>query len=98
MCLLGDFNEQLEANVQGVTGAFTGGPPTKNSDNLIALLRMYNLAAINTMFQQKKHASVHTFLQTKRTDGRDKYIGREAKVRYKGKWVTGTVVEPSLIA
>ena len=58
---------------------------------------MYNLAAMNTMFQPKKHASVHTFLQTKRTDADDKYIGRTVKVKYKGKWTTGKVIEPSLI-
>ena len=72
--------------------------PSKNSDNIIALLRMYDLVTMNTMFQPKKHASVHTFLQTKRSDNDDKYVGRVVKVKYKGAWVEGKVIEPSLIA
>ena len=97
ICLLGDFNEQLEAGVQDCTGKWTGGPPTKNSDAVIVILRMFNLVAINTMFRPKKHANVHTFLQTKRSDGQtDKYIGRAVKAKYKGKWVQGRVIESSL--
>ena len=67
----------------------------------MTLLRLYHLAAMNTMFKPKKHQSVHTFLQTKRKDAdvqNDKYIGRETKAKYKGHWVHGKVIEPSLIS
>ena len=60
---------------------------------------MFNLAAMNTMFQPKKHQSVHTFLQTEHSDGqKDKYAGKAVKAKYKGKWCKGTVIDPSLIA
>ena len=101
-CLLGDFNEQLAPNVEGITGAWTGSQPSKNSDKVISLLRLYNLTAMNTMFRPKKHQTVHTFLQTKRKEGdehEDKYIGRAVKVKYKRRWVAGKkVIEPSLIS
>ena len=101
VCLLGDFNEQLAPNVDGITGAWTGSKPSKNSDKIISLLRLYNLTAMNTMFRPKKHQTVHTFLQTKRKEGDvhdDKYIGRSVKVKYNRRWTTGKVIAPSLIS
>ena len=36
--MLGDFNEQLAANLEGHTGKWTGGPPSKNSKKLVDLM------------------------------------------------------------
>ena len=103
VCLLGDFNEQLPAGVDGITGAWTGGPPTKNADKIVELLRLNNLTAVNTMYRPKKNSSVHTFLKTKRKANDDgdelqQFVGRTAKCKYKGRWIKGTVIAPSLIA
>jgi len=102
ICLLGDFNEQLPANVEGITGRWTGGHPTKNADDIISMLRLNNLVAINTLFRPKQKHSVHTFLKTKRESGIDtslakSYVGRAVKCKYKRRWITGEVIEPSLI-
>ena len=62
---------------------------------------MFNLTTVSTMFRPKKIHSTHTFLQTKCKEGgltnKDKYIGREVKVRYKGKCQKDKVIEPSLV-
>ena len=62
VCLLGDFNEQLQGGVKGVTGKFTGGPPSANSEKLVDFLRLNKLIAVNTMYQPKDGKNVHTFL------------------------------------
>ena len=95
-----NFNEQIETNVENITGRWTGGPPTKNSDKIISLLRMNELIAMNTIFRPKKNQSVHTFLQSKRSEAastNEKYIGRAVKAKYRGRWVRGTVIAPSLL-
>ena len=103
ICLLGDFNEQLPANVVNITGKWTGGPPTKNADDILSMLRLNNLTAINTMFRPKQKQTVHTFLQTKRKEGIDRslstnYVGRTVKCKYKRQWISGKVIAPSLIS
>ena len=32
VCILGDLNEQVEANIQGHTDSYTAGPPSKNAN------------------------------------------------------------------
>ena len=61
VCLMGDFNEQLEANVQGATGSWTGGQASANSDKILSFLRLNKLLAISITFKPKKNKSVHTF-------------------------------------
>ena len=102
ICMLGDFNEQLAANVDGVTGEWTGGPPSRNADKITELLRIYNLTAINTTYRPKKGKSVHTFLKTKRSENINSdlsqlYVGRTATCKYKKRWITGKVIAPSVI-
>ena len=62
VCVLGDLNEQVQTNIKGLTDRWTGGQASKNADKVTQLMRFHNLAAVNTMFQPKKHQSVHTFL------------------------------------
>ena len=99
MCLAGDFNEQLQANVQGVTGKWTGGQASANSDKIISFLRLNNLLAANTTFKPKKHKNVCTFLQTVKQGGKDDshvddqgaYVNRAVKAKYRRKWIPGVV-------
>ena len=91
---MGDLNEQLQSNVDGVTGNFTGGVPSKNSKKIVDILRLNNLAAVNTFFRPKDGKSVHTFLQTKRNQNNEDaglYVGRSVKEKYHGKWIQGEV-------
>ena len=62
--MLGDFNEQLQANIQGVTGKWTGGKESANDEKIVEMMRLNNLIAANILFQPSN--SVHTYLQTKR--------------------------------
>lgn len=98
MCILGDFNEQVEANLEGITGNWTGGEPSANADKIAAVLRLNKLVAINTMFQPRQGQTTHTFLQTKRDEGgadasndRGLYVGQQVRVKYKGRGVQGVV-------
>ena len=91
ICLLGDFNEQLKANLDGVTGKWTGGPASANASKVTDFLRLHNLIAINTLFSPSKHSSVHTFLQPVRKGSDDvdtsdpgEHVGASVKSCYKG--------------
>ena len=95
ICLLGDLNEQLQAEVDGITGKFTGVPPSKNATTIMDMLRLNDLAAVNTFFQPKPSKTVHTYLHTKRdadADDTGMHVGREVKQRYRVQWVTGEVI------
>ena len=81
--------------MDGTTGKFTSGQPTKNATKIADMLRLNNLAAMNTFFQPKANKPAHTFLHTKRNDDADDagmYVGREVKERYRGRWESGKVV------
>ena len=96
ICLLGDINEQLAKEIRGVTGKWTGGPPSTNSDKIVQFLRLHKLLTINTTFQPKKHRSVCTFLQTvkqgsKEINDHGAYVNRCVKAKYKRKWIPGIV-------
>ena len=47
ICLLGDFNEQLQKEIKIVTGRWTDGPPSTNSEKIVQFLRLNNLLAAN---------------------------------------------------
>ena len=64
VCILGDFNEQLEGGVKGRTGKWVGGLKTKNADKIMQLLRLHKLTAVNTLFQPRHGKEVHTYLHT----------------------------------
>ena len=95
VCVLGDFNEQLEANVQGRTGRFVSGPKSKNADKIMELMHLYDLVATNTFFQPAKGDSVDTFLRTEAKDenenDRGEYVGAEVATTYHGNKVKGKV-------
>ena len=64
VCILGDFNEQLEGGVKDRTGKWVGGLKSKNAEKIMQLLRLHELTAVNTLFQPRHGKEVHTYLQT----------------------------------
>ena len=97
ICVLGDLNEQLEADIQGVTGKWTAGPKSPNSDKMIQLMRLFALTAANTLFKPKYKHALQTFLQTKRKghephNDYGEYVGADVRVKYKQEWVEGKVL------
>ena len=97
ICVLGDLNEQLVVNVQGTTGAWTGGPPSKNSDKMVELLQMYNLQAANTFFEPKKNKSAHAYMYTEtkaKACGQDLglYVGERVRCEHDGQEIDGDVI------
>ena len=101
ICILGDLNEQLAANVQGATGPWTGGPPSKNSDKIIEFMRMYDLRAANTYFEPKKHKTPHTYLYTESkavASGQDLgiYVGERIRCTLNGQSLDGDVIAVDL--
>ena len=102
VCLLGDFNEQLQGGIKGRTGKWVGGPKSKNADKIMDLLRLHELTAVNTLFQPKHGKEVHTFLQTEPQGGTTQaqdgqgndygeYVGSYCKAKYHGKQIGGRV-------
>ena len=86
----------MDTNIQGHTDRWTGGPASKNVNKITELLRLYQLAAVNTLFQPKRNKSVYTFLQTESTGSEqvndfDKYAGRKVKSQCNDKWISGVV-------
>ena len=99
--ILGDFNEQLEANVQESTGEWTGGTPSKNSDKILEFMRMYDLRAANTFFEPKKNKNTHTYIYTESkaiASGQDLgiYIGERVRCKHDDKELDGQVIDVSL--
>ena len=58
--LLGDFNEQLPANVPNRTGKWAFGNKSENSEDLLEVMQMFDLFAANTKFQPKQKVSTAT--------------------------------------
>ena len=95
--ILGDFNEQLEANIQGATGEWTGGDPSKNSEKILEFMKMYDLRAANTFFEPKKNKSTHTYLYTEskaKACGQDLgiYIGERVQCKKDNTELHGQVI------
>ena len=103
VCILGDFNEQVEGNVQGRTGKWVGGLKSKNAEKIMDLLRLHELTAVNTLFQPRHGKEVHTFLHTAPQGGDaqggqadsdndyGEYVGSYCKCKYHGKQIGGRV-------
>ena len=97
ICLLGDFNEQLQHSVKGRTGKWTPGPPSKNAHKIMQLMQLHELTAANTLFEPRQNQDLFTFLQTKRNDKCEvvndygEFVGARVKAKFKGKWHGGRV-------
>ena len=95
--LLGDFNEQLGANIKERTGRWTGGKPSRNADKILDLMRMYDLYAVNTHFEPKKNETVNSYLCPKpKVDHAQGdfglYVGAQVSANYNVKIVAGEVI------
>ena len=89
--LMTDLNEQLPPNVKNVTGKWAHGEVSKNADDMIEVLRMYDLFAVNTAFQPKRSASNTTFIKTEADHTRSHddlglFHGRRVSTKYHGNW------------
>ena len=63
------------------------------------LMRLHDLAAVNTYFEPRKGETAHTYLATKQHDmaesiqnDRGEYVGVNVLTKYKGKQISGKVV------
>ena len=103
ICVMGDLNEQLEANIPNRTGMWTAAPKSPNADKIMHLMHMHELTAANTLFAPKRTGSLNTFLQTKREgipahSDLGEHVGAKVKIKYNGKWVDGTVKSVSNVS
>ena len=100
VCVLGDLNEQLEADVKGRTGKYTAGPKSPNADAIMQLMQLHELSAANTLFKPRRRSALQTFLQTKRSDtiahnDLGEYVGKKTVAKFKGRWIRGEVKSTS---
>ena len=100
--ILGDFNEQLPANVENRTGKWVGGEPSKNAKKILDLMHLYDLFAVNTIFEPKRGETVHTYLCPKPKDSSQAqgdfgfHVGEQVTCRHKGKLIKGEVTAVNL--
>ena len=93
--LLGDFNEQLPANVTNRTGKWAFGKKSDNAEDLLEVMQMFDLFAVNTKFQPKHKVSNATY--TACVEGTfapksEAMTGREVRAKYRGKFFKGKII------
>ena len=94
--LMGDFNEQLPGKVTSCTGKWCVGEASANADDILSVMRMFNLFAVNTAFQPAGRKTNATYLAcVEGADNSRRYKGREVRVKYKGEPIDGVVVGSS---
>ena len=98
MIILGDINGQLPPNIDNHTDNWAFGGAPKNTDNVIDILRLNDLFAINTKFEPPKHSSNATYISTTKKGSTDtsetsSFVGRKVQTVDKGKLFEGTVQE-----
>ena len=74
--ILGDLNEQLPPNIDNHTGKWAFGSASKNADDIIDIMRLHDLYAINTKFQPAKHTSNATYISINKKGANDKTSGK----------------------
>ena len=92
--LLGDFNEQLPGNVEMLTGKWAFGNKSANADEILNIMRLFNLFAVSTKFQPKKNSSSATYAFCEQGSFMPKahqFTGSKVRAFYKGKMVGGVV-------
>ena len=80
--LLGDFNEQLQSKVENCTGKWGHGPASRNAGDVIDMMRLYDLCAINTYFQPRRNNNA-TFVAASKSS-HYQYVGRQVSAKYRG--------------
>ena len=94
--VLGDFNEQLPADVEHCTGEWTAGPASANANKILEVMRIHNLYAINTSYQQKKLSATYIAC-TEGSETNSTYVGREVCAKYKQKRINGKVTASAIV-
>ena len=92
--LLGDFNEQLSGNTEMLTGKWAFGNKSANADEILNIMRLFNLFAVSTKFQPKKNSSSATYAFCEQGSFMPKahqFTGSKVRAFYKGKMVGGVV-------
>ena len=100
--IIGDLNAQLAASIEGITGKWAYSSASKNAQPLIDMMRMFELVAVNTLYQPKKKQTNVTFVQNVSIKddsnaaanpgpGPDQksLVGKSLSVKYKGKNAKG---------
>ena len=59
ICIIGDFNEQIQGNVKDRMDKWVGGTPSQNSEKIMQLLRLHELTAVNTLYAPRHGKEVH---------------------------------------
>ena len=93
--VLGDFNEQLPANIENHTGNWAFGKPSQNADAVIDIMRLFDLYAINTKFEPPTNSSNATFIAVKKKEDKNTkdvdLHGRKTRTILNGELCKGTV-------
>ena len=79
------------------------GEPSKNAQKIMDIMDLYDLCAVNTMFEPKRGGSVHTYLCPKQKKKKEcaqgdfgHHVGERVACKYKGNLVQGDVIAVSL--
>ena len=97
--LVTDLNENLPPNVEGVTGKWAFGEGSKNAEEMLTMLRTFQLTAVNTLFQPRKGSSNATYIANSflpdlpSLEHAIKFIGRPVGKRYRKKWIEGEITD-----
>ena len=93
--VLGDFNVQLPANVQGSTGKHVCAQGESEEANaVLGFMKSHDLFAVNTKFRKRQSPATYLHVVAQGTAGvHDQYLGRDVKVHWKGKDVHGKIIE-----
>ena len=93
--VLGDINEQLPANIDNHTGNWAYGDASQNADNIIDILRLYDLFAINTKFKPASTSSNATYIAVTKKGNKDTkdvdLCGRQTRKIIRGEEIKGKI-------
>ena len=92
--VLGDLNEQLPSNIESLTGKWAYDTKSANADEILHIMRMFDLFAVSTKFQPKKNSSSATYVFCEEGSFMPKvhqFQGSKVRALYKGNMVDGTV-------
>ena len=97
ICMMGDFNEQVQGGVQGRTGKWVANQQSVNADKIMQLMQLHELTAANTLFEPRCTSALYTYLQTKSSEqsaagDHGEYVGETVRTRFKNKWYEGLVL------
>ena len=89
----------LPANLPGLTGKWAFGKESKNANDILDIMRMFDLFAINTKFQPRRGTSNATYMAVAQKEDKSSnshsrarsYAKCQVRAKYNGKWYNGKV-------